>query len=198
VVSSSHRRTCAKSAAVRPRYGSTRCSNAGAGWCAATHLRSASVSSSSSHTNGRPAAHTVRKHRLPVQPGRWLIVGVRPFDDRQVGKAQPWCDHLVRLAHPGSRPDQRTVQRQQPAAVLRVKPVQQWIAAGAFQVGTYAARTTAARHGSGPQRDEETVDVKEHEPTLRQAGHQRHRTDAGSVQRPTRISTLRKRAPRGM
>jgi hypothetical protein len=40
--------------------GLTRCSSAGCEWCAATQRRSASVISSSSQTNARPAAHCAR------------------------------------------------------------------------------------------------------------------------------------------
>ena len=101
------------------------------------------------------------------------------------GATTSFASPIQEVAH-----TQRTVQREQPASILRIKPVQHRTAAGSAQVRFGIARTTTAQ-GSGPKRDKGTVDVEEHERTLRQAGHHRHPTDAQAVQRPSRVSTLR-------
>jgi hypothetical protein len=73
-----------------------------------------------------PGCLSGEERRLPVQPMLGLAV-FRELDDGQLRQTESRSDEVVRVRHPGRRPDQPASQGQQPAPVRRVEPTQQRI-----------------------------------------------------------------------
>ena len=91
----------------------------------------------------------------------WLLVSVGPVDDGQNRKVEPGRDDLVRLGHPGTRPDQFARQDQQLATMVAVEAIQQRIAGEVGSEFRTAARTAVGAGCTGPERDEHAIDVDE-------------------------------------
>jgi hypothetical protein len=97
---------------------------------------------------------TSKVEGFPMQAAFGFLVGVQPVDDRQSREVEAVRDGLVRLRHPGARPDQFAGQGQQMPAIVRVKSLQQRIAGDLGIARRVAAAPMGRVDRPGPQPQE--------------------------------------------